>query len=127
MKAWEVVALEPNRFLGLRGLMDFRGQVIDATRPRPPAYTEGLWGFLLEELPGDRTRLVVSGYQAMRPRWLERFVNFWVYPPVHWMMQARQFVNLKRNVETSRTSATVGPDGGHDVDHPRPGARVGAH
>ena len=41
MKAWEVVALEANRFLGLRGLMDFRGQVIDAThrdrRPTPKA------------------------------------------------------------------------------------------
>jgi hypothetical protein len=103
MKAWEVAALEPNRFLGLRGLSDLRGQVIDATQARPTAYTEGLWGFLLEELPADRCRLVVGGYQAMRPRWLERFVNFWVYPPVHWVMQTRQFANLKRNVETSHT------------------------
>ena len=107
MKAWEVVAFEPNRFLGLRGLSDFRGNVIDATQPRPSAFTEGLWGFLLEEFHGDRSRLVVGGYQAMRPRWLERFVNFWVYPPVHWVMQTRQFANLKRNIETSRTSATV--------------------
>ena len=110
MKAWEVVALEPDRFLGLRGLSDFRGRVIEPTQPRPSAYTEGLWGFLLEELPGDRSRLVVGGYQAMRPPWLERFVNFWVYPPVHWMMQTRQFANLKRNIETTGTSATVKPE-----------------
>jgi hypothetical protein len=107
MQAWEVVALEPNRFLGLRGLTDLRGNVIEPTDPRPSAYTEGLWGFLLEELPAGRCRLVVGGYQAMRPRWLERLVNFRVYPPVHWVMQIRQFANLKRNIETNRTSATV--------------------
>ncbi len=103
MKAWEVAAFEPNRFLGLRGLSDLRGQIIEPTQPRPPAYVEGLWGFLLEELPAERTRLVVGGYQSMHPRWLERFVNFWVYPPVHWIMQARQFSNLKRNIEANRT------------------------
>ena len=107
MKAWEVAALEPTRFLGLRGLSDLRGRVIDPTQPRPPAFVEGLWGFLLEELPADRTRLLVSGYQAIRPRWLERFLDIWVYPPIHWTMQTRQFTNLKRNVENSRRSATV--------------------
>jgi proline iminopeptidase len=103
MKAWEVAALEPTRFLGLRGLSDLRGCVLDARQPRPPAYVEGLWGFLLEELPADRTRLVVGGFQAIRPRWLERLLDFWVYPPVHWTMQQRQFANLKRNVECNRS------------------------
>jgi proline iminopeptidase len=69
--AWEVAALEPGRFLALRGLWDLRqGRVLDPTQPRPPAYMEGLWAFLLTDLPGGRTRLVISGYQAMRPRWL---------------------------------------------------------
>ena len=87
--AWEVAALEPNRFLGLRGLWDLRrGRVLDPTQPRPSAYMEGLWAFLLEQLPGGRTRLVISGYQAMRPRWLERFFNYWLYIPVTWPMQA---------------------------------------
>ena len=71
--AWEVAALEPNRFLGLRGLRDLRGRQLDPKQPRPSAYTEGLWAFLLNELPGGRTRLVISGYQTLRPRWLERF------------------------------------------------------
>jgi len=100
---WEVAALEPGRFLGLRGLSDLRGRVLDPSQPRPAAYTEGLWGFLLEELSRDRTRLVVSGYQCLRPRWLERFGNFWVYPPVHWMMETRQFANLRRNIESGAT------------------------
>ncbi|WP_241962430.1 hypothetical protein [Rhodococcus opacus] len=59
--AWEVAALEPNRFLGLRGLSDLRGRLLDPQQPRPSAYTEGLWGFLLNELPGGRTRLVIAG------------------------------------------------------------------
>jgi proline iminopeptidase len=71
--AWEVAALEPNRFLGLRGLRDLRGRQLDPKQPRPSSYTEGLWAFLLNELPGGRTRLVISGYQTLRPRWLERF------------------------------------------------------
>lgn len=101
MSAWEVAALEPGRFLGLRGLTDLRGRVIDPAQPRPPAYLDGPWGFRLAELPGDRTRLVVSGYQSIRPRWLERFLGFWVYPPVHWAMQTRQFATIKRNVEVT--------------------------
>ena len=97
--AWEVAALEPNRFLGLRGLRDLRGRKLDPKQPRPSAYTEGLWGFLLSELPGGRTRLVISGYQTLRPRWLERSINYWLYIPVVWPMQARMLAVLKRNIE----------------------------
>jgi hypothetical protein len=97
--AWEVAALEPERFLGLRGLSDLRGRVLEPSQPRPPSYTEGLWGFLLEELPGGGTRLIVSGYQTFRPRWLQGTLDFWLYPPLHWPMQVRQFANLKRNAE----------------------------
>jgi proline iminopeptidase len=102
--AWEVVALEPNRFLGLRALSDLRGRALDPLQPLPRAYTEGLWGFLLSELPGGRTRLVISGYQVMRPRWLGRLVFYWVFPPVVWIFQARMLVVLKRNVERATTS-----------------------
>ena len=97
--AWEVVALDRNRFLGLRGLSDLRGRRLDPTQPRPSAYTEGLWGFLSNELPGGSTRLVIGGYQAFRPRWLGRLLTYWLYPPVVWIMQARMMAALKRNVE----------------------------
>jgi proline iminopeptidase len=97
--AWEVAAFEPNRFLGLRGLNDLRGHNLDPMGFRPSGYVEGLWGFLLNELPRVRTRLVIGGYQAIRPRWLGRFVFYWLYVPVTWIMQARMLVVLKRNVE----------------------------
>ena len=115
--AWEVAALEPERFLGLHGLSDLRGRVLDPSQPRPASYTEGLWGFLLEELPPGRTRLIVGGYQTFRPRWLEGFFNFWVYPPVHWPMQVttvRQHQAKRRgNRGGRRTGAQVasGPVG----------------
>jgi hypothetical protein len=102
--AWTVAALEPNRFLGLHGLSDLRGRPLDAAQPRPRAYTEGLWGFLLKELPGRRTRLVIGGYEDFRPRWL----SFWV-PLVVWIMQARMLAVLKRNIERT---AGPGPEGG---------------
>jgi proline iminopeptidase len=107
ISAWEVAALEPGRFSGLRGEMNLRGRILDPSQPRPPAYVDRLWGFLLEELPGDRTRLVVSGYQSIRPRWLEGLLNFWFYPPLHWTMQTRQFANLKRNIEDTRRRESV--------------------
>lgn len=97
--AWEVAALEQNHFLGLRGLSDLRGRNLDPKQPRPSAYVEGLWGFLLNELPGGRTRLIIAGYQAIRPRWLGRFVFYWFYVPVTWIMQARMLAVLKRNIE----------------------------
>jgi len=99
VNAWQVAALEPGRFLGLHGLSDLRGRPLDPQQPRPSAYTEGLWGFLLTELPGDRTRLVISGYQVARPRWVESFTNYWLYIPLVWPMQARMLAVLKRNIE----------------------------
>jgi hypothetical protein len=85
-------------------LSDLRGRPLDPDRPRPAAYTEGLWGFLLTELAGGRTRLVISGYQILRPRWLEGFLANWVSPPVVWIMQARMLSVLKRNVERAAAS-----------------------
>jgi hypothetical protein len=55
---WEVAALEPERFLGLRASYDLRGRPFDPTGARPRFDTDSLWGFQLEELAGGRTRLV---------------------------------------------------------------------
>lgn len=96
--AWQVAVLEPNRFLGFHGLTDLRLNTLDPSQPRPDAYTEGLWGFWLNELPGGRTRLVIGGYETFRPRWLGGLLSFF---PVVWVMQARMMSVLKRNVETA--------------------------
>lgn len=93
---WEVAALEPERFLGLRASLDLRGRPFDPRGPRPRRFTDSLWGFLLEELPGGRTRLVVSGYWALEPRWLRNVISVLFLEPSHWVMQTRQFARLKR-------------------------------
>jgi proline iminopeptidase len=71
--AWfEVVALDPKRFLGLRAPINLRGgRPFDTAGPRPRFYIDALWGFQLKELPAERTRLVVSGYASARPRLLQ--------------------------------------------------------
>ncbi len=97
--AWKVAALEPNRFLGLHGLSDLRGRALDPERSRPAAYTEGLWGFLLTALPGDRTRLVIGGYEVFHAGPLGRAASSWLGPLVVWIMQARMLAVLKRNAE----------------------------
>lgn len=105
--AWRVAFLEPNRFLGLHGLSDLRGRVLDPEQPRPRAYTEGLWAFQLKELPGDRTRLVIGGYETFRPRWLAALAAYWG-PLVVWIMQVRTMAVLKRNVEETARPQTGG-------------------
>lgn len=99
-RAWfKVAALEPRRFLGLRAPLDLRGRPFDTRVARPRSYSDSIWSFLLEELPGDRTRLVVSGYAAYHPRLLLTIGNIVFWEPAHVFMQTRQFANLKRRAE----------------------------
>ena len=107
---WMVAALEPARFLGLRASYDLSGRQFDPIGPRPRFYTDSLWGFSLKELPGDRTRLIVSGYWALRPRWLQPIASLLFLEPAHWIMQMRQFANLKRYAERDWRRAAGPPD-----------------
>ena len=96
---FEVAAVEPARFLALRASFDLRGRRFDPAGPRPRSYTDSVWCFLLQELPGERTRLVVSSYASARPRPLHAIIAFIFWEPAHWIMQTRQFANLKRHAE----------------------------
>jgi proline iminopeptidase len=99
-RAWfEVAALEPERFLGLRASLDWRGRPFDPARPHPRAYMDALWGFRLKAWPEGRTRLIVSGYSVARPQFLRVLADVVFWEPAHWVMQARQLVNLKRRAE----------------------------
>jgi hypothetical protein len=101
-RAWfEVAAVEPERFLALRGTLDFRGRPFDAAGPRPRCYVDSLWAFRLDARPERRTRLVVSGYASSRPRPLTAIGDLVFWEPAHWIMQTRQFANLRRRVEGS--------------------------
>jgi len=99
--AWfEVAALDPERFLGLRAPINLRsGRPFDTAGSRPHLYVDALWGFQLKELPEERTRLVVSGYASARPWFLQMIADLLFWEPAHWVMQTRQFRNLKRRAE----------------------------
>ena len=97
---WEVAALEPERFLGLRMSLDLRGRPFDPAGQRPRYFTDSLWGFELKDAPGGGTRLIVSGYWSFRPKWLQPILSVLLLEPSHWVMQTRQFSNLKRLVES---------------------------
>jgi len=109
---WEVAALEPERFLGLRMTVDLLGRRFDPTKPWPRFHSDSLWAFLLKELPENRTRLVMSGYWAFRPNWLQGTVGFLFLEPSTWIMQTRQFAGIKRRAERAArhpsTLATTG-------------------
>src|SRR5579872_3099497 len=86
--AWEVAALEPQRFLGLRSRI--RG-------------SESLWAFWLKELPGKKTRLIVSGYWRTDPAWLRPVLSFAFLEWAHCIMQMKQFAGIKQRVAKSAT------------------------
>jgi proline iminopeptidase len=96
---FEVAALEPERFLALRASVDLRGHPFDPAGPRPRYWTDTVWCFLSEELPRGRTRLVVGGYAARGPSLLQSALSFVFWEPAHWIMQSRQFANVKWRAE----------------------------
>lgn len=98
---WEVAALDPERFLGLRMSLDLRGRPFDPAGPRPRHFTDSLWGFELRDAAGGGTRVIVSGYWTLRPTWLQPVVGILLLEPAHWVMQTRQFSNLKHRVESA--------------------------
>ena len=106
---WEVAALEPERFLGLRMSVDLRGRPFDPRGNPPRFYTDSIWSFLLTRLPGERTRLVVSGYWALRPQWLRGMVSFFLLEPSTWFMQTRQFKGLKRRAKRLESGSPSRP------------------
>ena len=109
---WEVAALEPERFLGLRMSVDLLGRPFDPRGTPPRYYSDSLWSFLLDKLPGDRTRLVVGGYWTFRPKWLQSIVSFLLVEPSTWVMQTRQFTGLKRRAERGLPTAMAIPAAG---------------
>lgn len=106
--AYRVMVIEPNAFLGLHGYSTLFGRWLDPDAPRPSSYMEAIWGFRLAELAGGRTRLVISGYQTFRPRWVEGVARV-VLVAMTWPMQARMLAVLKRSIERALGPAPVTP------------------
>ena len=115
-RSWfEVAALDPERFLGLRAPLRLDGRPFDPAGPRPRFYSDSSWEFVLNELPGSRTRLVVSGYASSHPRALTAIGDLLFWEPAHWIMQIRQLANLKARAERDHRIAGDVPEPAGDM------------
>lgn len=97
-RAWfDVVTCEPPHALVLRASLSSRGEPFDPAGPWPPAASDTTWAFSLRPLPGGRTRLLVRSRGRTTSRLLDAAaVAFW--EPAHWVMQTKQFRELRRRV-----------------------------
>ncbi|MFI0508481.1 hypothetical protein ACH3Y9_04455 [Streptomyces sp. WSLK1-5] len=102
-RSWFTVArLEPNRTLVLRSDLNLAsGRSIDPrSRPLPAAYLGGVWSFHLTPSPFGESRLVVRTRGQGRPRWLMGPIDLLFGEPAHFVMQTRQFHNLRTRLDT---------------------------
>jgi hypothetical protein len=96
-----VERLELERALVLRSSIDARThRPFDPAGQRPRFFVDGVWAFVLHELPEGKTRLVVRSFGAARPRLLFGAAGLVFMDPAHVFMQLRQLRNLKRRVES---------------------------
>ena len=95
-----VVTLEPNRALVLRSTYELPSwrSFDPGSGVMPRAYGDGIWGWHLRPLAGGRTRLVVRTRSQGRPRQFTWAFGLLVGEPVHFIMQTRQFHNLRTRV-----------------------------
>lgn len=106
-RIWFTVAvLEPERTLVLRSELELpSGHSLPPDRspdtgpgPAPRGFAEGIWGFHLRPAPGSSTRLLVRTRGRSRPRPLTRPFDLLLGEPAHFVMQTRQFHNLRARV-----------------------------
>ena len=100
-QSWFTVAVaEPERTLVLRSSTELpSSRPFDArSASLPQAYIDGICGFHLQPADGGRTRLVIRVRCRSRPRALMAPFDLVVGEPGHFIMQARQFRNLRARV-----------------------------
>lgn len=98
-----VAMLDPPRTLVLRADLEIpSGKPFDPRGPMPKAYSDGIWAFHLRPLPDGGTRLVIRTRGRVKPALLDRSVGRLLGEPAHFVMQLRQFGNLRRRVQAAR-------------------------
>lgn len=96
-RTWFTVAVvAPGRTLVLRDDTQLpSGRPLDPLHgPAARAFVSSVWGFHLEPA-GWGTRLVVRTHARSRPRVLTRPMDLLFWEPAHFIMQTRQFHNLR--------------------------------
>lgn len=108
--AWFTVArCDQPSVLVLRASMSLRGKPFDPTARPPRHFIDSTWGFHLERLPGDRTRMLVRSRGRGEPAGLVGLSNVVFWHPAHWVMQTKQFRELRRRVARRAVAAPMAP------------------
>ena len=81
----------------LRARLDARGRPTTTPTAEARFVGDSIWSFHLSPVP-DGTRLVVRGRGGGKPRRLLAFGNAIFWDPAHWVMQTKQFRELRRRV-----------------------------
>jgi hypothetical protein len=100
-KNWMIVeVVEPDRTLVLRSTTALPScrSFDPRTAPLPRVYLDGIWGFYLRSAPGAQTRLVARTRGRSRPQPVMGAVGLVLLQPLHFIMQTRQFRNLRARV-----------------------------
>ncbi|MEU5047351.1 hypothetical protein [Streptomyces griseorubiginosus] len=125
-RSWFTVSrLEPHRTLVLRSDLDLAsGRSFDPSSGHlPSARLDGIWSFHLRPEPFGECRLVVRTRGQGRPRWLVAPFDLLLGEPAHFVMQTRQFHNLRTRLDahsvkraeppvSGGTQGSTGRDGG---------------
>ncbi|MFG2006819.1 hypothetical protein ACGFNU_47500 [Spirillospora sp. NPDC048911] len=105
--SWFTVAMldEPRTLVLQDDLQIPTGKPFDPRGTYPSAYTEGIWAFHLQPVEGGQTRLVVRTRGRGKPRVLDRITAVALGEPAHFIMQHRQFQNLRRRLQAEPANA----------------------
>jgi proline iminopeptidase len=108
--AWfDVALLRPQRDLVLRAAFTLpKPHNFDPDGPLPRAFSDSTWAFHLRPTTSGGTRLVVTDLSRGRPAPLVELANRVFWHPAHWIMQLRQFGQLRRRAVGLRAQRSAG-------------------
>jgi hypothetical protein len=108
-EGFTVLALDRPHALVLGGLFDAKeGKSLPMHAPKPPAYWQASWAFVLEPV-GPSTRLLVRARADIAPDDVLGDVKLRWTALVHGFMETEQLRNLKRRVEHGEPRVDGGP------------------
>jgi hypothetical protein len=107
---FDVALLESERALVLRASLAVpAAHNFAPTDGLPRAYSDSTWGFFLRPTGDGHTRLVVTGKARGKPHALIAVGNWLVWDPAHWVMQLKQFAELRRRAEALPSNPAGAP------------------
>lgn len=109
--AWfTVVRCDEPHVLVLRASLSLRGKPFDPAGRPPRHFSDSTWAFHLERLPGDRTRMLVRARGRGEPAGLVGLSGVVFWHPAHWVMQTKQFRELRRRVAPRPVVTPMAPE-----------------